>query len=205
MVVPTSDYIQRINQHLSRFMDFTPQELALNRAGMMSQRQQERFQNYLGTQSKITGKIVLVVLAIAIPGFVLVFLTAFSNINGTTFQSGEAVMIPIAIIGIAVSLGLWALMILFGFRRARRFRSAYHQLQEVVGTTKLKVIESQYETSMVLALAGQPTTYRKLRVGKTDFYVSETVAQGFVEGVAYRVYYVPLSGKVGMPVSAEVF
>lgn len=196
--------LQRINQHLARFMDFTPQELALNRAGMMSQRQQEKFASYSAAQSKVAGKIILIVLAIAIPGFFLVFFTSFRNAEGG-FDPEAMQILPVAVIGVGLSLGLWALMMLRGLRRMKNFQTAHHQLKQVTGQARSQHKNAPYQSAAVLSVAGQPTSYQYVTVGKINFYVTVDAAGAFINGPTYHVYYVPLGGRVGMPVSAEAF
>lgn len=197
-------YLQRINQHLSRTLDFAPEELALNRAGMMSQRQQEKFASYGAAQSKVARKIMLIVLAIAIPGFFLVFFTSFRDAEGG-LDHEAAQIFPLVVIGVGLSLGLWVLMMLFGFRRMKRFQTANHQLKQVTGQAKTQHKDTHYQSAAVLSLAGQPTSYQYVTINRVNFYVTDEAAQAFIKDLNYRVYYVPLGGRVGMPVSAEAW
>ncbi len=198
-------YLQQANQYLAYTLDFTPDELALNRAGIMSQRQQQKFATYSAAQSRVAGKIIMIVLAIAIPGFIIVFAASFMKKDGSGFEAGADQAFLFAVVGVGLSLGLWALMMLFGFRRMKRFQTANHQLKQVTGQADSRQVNAHYESAAVLSLAGQPTSYQYITIGKINFYVSDLAAGAFVSGPTYRIYYVPLSGRVGMPVSAEAF
>jgi hypothetical protein len=192
---PPNPYLDQINQYLMYHLKFTPQELALNRAGVMSDAQKARFADYMRQQSSVILRIAGVVLLMFIAGVAFLWFRE----EGLRQTISEA---PWVVIIILVIILIWGGMILFGAVRARRAGSGEQRLNIVRGTAKVKTIDTYRESALVLSLAGQPTTYFRVRIGKADFYVDEAAAQGFVDKQQYIVYGIG-SKRGGIVISAE--
>jgi hypothetical protein len=197
---PPNPYLDQINQYLMYHLKFTPQELAMNRAGVMSDAQKARFADYMRQQSAAILRIAGVVLLAFIGGLIFFFLRG-GGLREAINEMIDSDMRWILIIPVGAIL-LWGAMIVFGAVRARRAGSGEQRLNIVRGAAKVKTIDTYRESALVLSLAGQPTRFFRVRIGKTDFYVDEAAAQGFVDKQQYIVYGLG-SKRGGIVISAE--
>jgi hypothetical protein len=192
---------QENNDYLMQALGFTPQELMMNRGGIISQEQKARLQAKLGQQRQVGMKIVAIVIVITlvVGAGLLVFNPEITRNLKAAFDTNPLIfVIPVA------ALVLWLLMIGAGFARSGRASFENARLLAVSGQPKLKIGGAYpYSTAgLVMTAAGQDTQSYLVQMGKLKFYVDAATYQGFAEGHPYCLYYIPY-GRVPLLISAE--
>lgn len=186
MTAPTQ--AQQNTLALMQSLDFTSDELLLNRAGRHSARQAARIAQ--GTQ---TGSYTLFQVAIAIFGM---------GIAGFLFSLRRPYLLqtlgPEAVVaGIVVAILIF-LFILFVFSRIRRRKQARKKgwpVRRATGRAQVQVSGSASPTGGLLP-AGV------IRIGRARFALADAVLRNFLPGRPYTLYYVG-DRRGGLLISAE--
>lgn len=192
--------VEQNNAYLMQALNFTPQELMMNRSGVMSEAQKARLQAKYGQQRQAAMKIFAIVMVLTVVIFAGIVATN-AQLRGSledVFATSPAILaVP------AVILVLWMLMIIVSLVRSGRTDYTNRRLMAVEGVPKLKSSDYTYSTAgAVMSAAGQDTYAYTVQMGKLTFYVDGEAFNGFVQGRPYRLYYLP-NGRVPLLVSAE--
>lgn len=197
VMTPTQQHTATLMQALN----FTSEELLLNRAGQLSPAQTGRVGARLHSGTGAMWKIILFVLVVTALGFGLLLLT-----GGFRLDTPEAPTIALAIGG---SLLLWGVLVAAGYYRSRRSANqTTWPVRSVTGRAQSSVFETFIPSAGALAVeaglaaGGEGVDRGLLVIGKTYLSLPEEVISVFEQDRPYIVYYVG-SKRSGYPVSAE--
>lgn len=191
--------VQENNHYLMQVLNFTPQDLQINRSGAISDGQRERLQAKMMQYKQSGTKVIGVVILMTIVVFAVVF---FFSDAGESIRSVMAEN-PVILVIPGAALLIWAIMLIFTLARSGNVNFDKARLMVVTGKAKPKKIEMYYGPAAVaMAAAGDNALNCTVKVGRVQFYVDEETCNGFAEGLNYRVYYIPY-GRFPIIVSAE--
>lgn len=191
--------VQENNHYLMQVLNFTPQDLAMNRSGVLSNEQKLRLQEKMMQYKQSGTKVIGVVILITIVVFAVVFF--FSD----TGESLRSVMSenPVLLLIPGGALLIWAIMLIFTLARSGNVSFDKAKLMVVTGKANPKKIDMYYGAgALAMAAAGSQALNCTVKVGRVQFYVDEETYSGFAKGLNYRVYYVPY-GRFPVMVAAE--
>jgi predicted nucleic acid-binding Zn ribbon protein len=184
-------------ERLQSALGFTPADLEANRAGRLSDTQQE----FMNVQSK-RGRAFILGMGGFFVVFVIIIVTVVvpkMNSSSTDSTSGSSSAVPPWVI--AAVLAVVALIVLRSVLKGRKRvgQLATGAVQSVEGPAKTKAVMRGNVTDDVMLV---PMGVYRLKVGKVTFALS-TAKQlsGFDDGVSYRCFYV--KGTLPVLISAE--
>lgn len=178
---------------LGEMLEFSAEELALNRQGHLSPAQQARVK-----RSRRWGTVLSLVIAVVVVAFLVVL--ALHEIPQISNEKGSSSEVPL----VAGVLALMALVAITGvFRSRRQFnRYASGRVATVEGVVKARVRRMRGNVGGIGAPYGGGVRY-ELTIGKTRFFVaSRAVLDAFEPGRRYRGYYAG-KGLISTLLSAE--
>ena len=183
---------------LMQALQFTPDELMLNRAGQLIPAQAQRVGAQLKAGTQAMWVIALFVLILAVAGFVFVAVT--NDLLSTLAEN------PIILVALGATLLAWGVMVLIGLVRSRaQSKRGSWPVHQVSGRVKVNLSRDMTMDPMARAamnVGGSGVADGTLQIGKVYLVVWEPSAHAFVPGNPYIVYYVG-SKRGGIPVSAE--
>lgn len=191
--------VQENNHYLMQVLNFTPQELQLNRSGMISDGQRQRLQAKMMQYKQSSTKVIGVVILITIVAFAAVFFfsDAGESLRNLMAENPVYLLIP------GVALLLWAVMLIFTLARSGKVNFDNARLMVITGKAKTKKIDLYYgAAAAAMAAAGDDALNCTVKIGRVTFYVNEETYSGFANGLTYHVYYIPY-GRFPIMVSAE--
>jgi hypothetical protein len=192
--------VQQNNTYLMQTLNFTPQELSMNQSGAISEEQKARLQARMMQYKQSGTKIIVVVLLMTTIAGV-----AFFYLNPETGASLQELISTTPVIGVVLgaTLLIWLIMLIVTLARSGKVDFTNAKLAMVSGKAKRKKIDMYYGAAAVaLEAAGENKLNCTVKIGKVLFYMTETMYDGFADGLNYRVYYVPY-GRFPLIVSAE--
>jgi hypothetical protein len=180
---------QQMNAALMQGINFTPDDLAVNRQGALTQAQQERLKDLMSKGSR-TGLIAgLLVILITVGGLGYMILSG-TNDPESPFN-GIAQNAPLVIGVAAVILVFYMLMLVIGLNRSKNMAAGGAKVRGLTGKIKVESMEigSLSAAGMVMKAAGGPTVSYKIKVGRDTIYTTDMdIASAFEPGATYRVY-----------------
>lgn len=164
------------NTLLQRLLDFTPQDLAINRTGALTDAQQAQLKSLQGCQqtSILISIVMFIVIIGGIAGYFAFLMPDREQFTQMFDRNPEMGVIVVAVLGVVLLVMVGSYLRTVG--RARRLSRG--EISTVTGNVKLKEINSRYGTS------GQ------IRVGREKFIVTADILDAFVDDGMYVIYYV---------------
>jgi hypothetical protein len=191
--------VQENNHYLMQVLNFTPQDLQINRSGGISAEQRARLQEKMAQYKQSGTKVIGVVILMTIIAFAAVF---FFSETGESLRSVMSEN-PIILVVPGAALLIWAIMLILTLARSGNVNFENAKLMVVTGKAKPKKINMYYgPASVAMAAAGNNALNCTVKVGRVQFYVDEETYSGFANGMNYSVYYIPY-GRFPVIVSAE--
>lgn len=183
---------------LMQALQFTADELILNRGGHLSPAQAQRVGTQLRAGTRSMWMIALFVLVVFVIGFAVVAAT-----NGLFSTIGEN---PIILLAIGGTMLVWGVMVAIGIVRSRSQASkGSWPVYQVSGRVKVNLSSESLMDPMARAamnFGGDGVADGTIQIGKTYLAIWSEAARAFTPGNPYVVYYVG-SKRGGLPVSAE--
>lgn len=171
------------NAQLTRLLDFAFDDLAANRAGVLSERQQRILQQHRREMRVVT------LLLFSVPGLLLGGLLIYLLTTvGALAQPDEDPLLILGVSGLLVAalllVALPTLRQLFSNGSARRVLKASGQAQIV-----MLPVATPFFRPIFGSLRAGSAVYR-LRIGSISFRVAADLGAAFEEGGHYTVYYI---------------
>jgi hypothetical protein len=172
--------------NLAGVLGFSPDELMLNRAGRVSERQLA-----LLRRARRVGSLWLVFVGVFVAGFVAVIvLYVLPQLNKKHAGEGSVQTTPIVVGVVALVVLIMVLSILRTKRSLTKLGSGTVQVASGPARGRVRRLHSDENTDI-----GGGLRY-ELTIGGTTFIVSgQSVLAGFVDGASYRAYYAAGHGK----------
>jgi hypothetical protein len=192
-----------LRQKLARNLPTTPEDLALNRQGKLSDAQQVEFAGMMQQGQKAMMIIVPLVLLIAFGGLGWMI---FGNedMGGGALREVFSTNPIIPIVGIGGSLLLYLVVVGYAYLKSSRANPATIKVHSASGKIKIQVYEAWGHTYAIAAAGGAATRSIMLNVGRQRIVsTNPSVEDALENGANYRIYYIKTGG-VGYFVSAEV-
>jgi hypothetical protein len=189
------------NEYLMQALNFTAEDLAANKQGVMTEAQKVRFRERIGKGQ--TQAMVIVLIVLLISGGVIAFMLSGNEESGLR-QAVEQNPTIVAI-GLGGSLLLYILMMVFALLRGQRMKSGNLRVSSISGKVKLSSSELPYYSAAgaIAGAAGAQTRICEVKIGRTKIYTDETTFDALEDGGTYRLYYVG-NKRAPVVVSAEV-
>ncbi len=177
-VLVSSDAAKEFDAPNSSLLDFTPEDLQLNRRGYLSQRQRARLQSTAGGIVKVSrsGAVVALVFVLFGLGMILAMYLQNASTRAALLSS------PLNLLMLAGAVLLVLVIVVFALYWTRRQTSALAQAQLQMAQGPVRPGESFSVESAI--------TSHYVLVGKQRFAFAENMSSIFHEGRNYRVYYV---------------
>jgi len=178
------------NDYLMQALEFTRDDIAANRSGVMTEAQKERFRERM---SKGQSQAIIIVLLVVLVTFGVVAFMLFGNAEeGSGLGQALEQSPEIIAVGLGGSLLLYLVMIAFAFFKMRRMKSGNLRVSSIEGKVKLKSSEMpSYSVGAAIAsTAGAQTRICEIKVGRTTMYTDEESFEAFEDGGTYRIFYV---------------
>jgi hypothetical protein len=183
---------------LMQALQFTPEDLILNRAGQLGPAQAQRVGTQLKAGTTAMWKIALFVLFIFVVGFGALYF------SGTIQLDNE--MAPFILIGVGGTMLVWGVMVAVGYVRSRaQANRTTWPVYQVSGRVKVNLSSDTMMEPMAraaMSFGGEGVADGTIQVGKVYLAIWQDAARAFIPGNPYVVYYVG-SKRGGIPVSAE--
>jgi hypothetical protein len=178
------------NDYLMQALEFTRDDLAANRSGVMTETQKERFRARMRRGQK--QGIVIMMLVLLVTMGVVAFLVFGNAEEGSGLRQAIEQSPEIIAIGLGGSLLLYLAIVVFAFLRIRRMSSGNLRVHSIEGQVKLKSSELPGYTAAgaIASAAGAQTRICEIKIGRTSMYTDEESFEAFEDGGAYRIYYV---------------
>jgi hypothetical protein len=187
------------NEYLMQALNFTAEDLAANKHGVMTEAQKERFRERIGKGQ--TQAVVIVLIVLLISGGVIAFmLSGDENLRQVVEQYPTLVAA-----GLGGSFLLYILMIIFALLRSQRMKSGNMRVVSISGKVRLSSSELPYYSAAgaIAGVAGAQTRICEVKMGWTKMYTDEATFDALEDGGTYRLYYVG-NKRAPVVVSAEV-
>jgi hypothetical protein len=191
--------IQENNYYLMQVLNFTPQELMINRSGALSEGQRERLQARMGQYKQSGTRVIAVVMLMTAVAFAAVFFLSDAGESLRELLSTNPAYLVIP----GVALLFWAIMVIAALANSGKINFDKARLMVITGKAKPKKVRTYYGPAAVaMAAAGPNALNCTVKIGRVQFYTDEETYKGFAKGLNYRVYYLP-NGRMPLLVSAE--
>lgn len=178
-----------LNQALQFALDFTDDDLNLNRSGLLSERQRETLGNtYRQTRGCLW--VYMLMMLVMVGGIIAAVLTSADDAEGLgkAFENMPEMFIIYGIIGVIFLVAIVGSFL----HSARRNRPPEMLTPQVVeGAVQLFAYHTRYGSGC------------RLKIGGKKFYLSPEQSAGFWNGAVYRLYYVN-TGAVPLLLSGEL-
>ena len=165
---------------LAAVLGFSPEELMLNRAGRVSERQRA-----LLSRARRSGLIWLLVVAVFMAAFVaVILLVVLPKLNTKDAGEGSVQTTPIVIGVLAFVVLIVVLSVARSRRSLSRLASGTVHAASGPASTRVRRMRGNEDSDH-----GEGLRY-ELTIGATTFFVAgRSVLAAFVEGAPYRAYY----------------
>jgi len=190
------------SQSLTQAFNLTPEDIAANRSGVLSPKQQERFHAMLaqGQKSGLLAIGAVLLLTAGIVAWQFVTDGEMAQSLKTAFDQAPGVLIA----GVGGSLLLFVIIGVISMLRMGNVKNRTLKVDSVSGKVKLNALKADGEAATVARMAGISTRTFVIQIGRTKIYTTEESQwTAFQNGGSYRVYYVKVSS-MPMLVSAEI-
>jgi hypothetical protein len=178
------------NDYLMQALEFTRDDLAANRSGVMTEAQKERFRERMSKGQ--SQAMVIVLLVLLVTGGVVAFMVFGNAEEGAGLRQALEQNPEIIAVGLGGSLLLYLVMIAFAFIKMRRMKSGNLRVSSIEGKVKLKSSEMPYYSAAgaIAGAAGAQTSICEIKIGRTTMYTDEQSFNAFEDGGTYRIFYV---------------
>jgi len=190
------------SQSLTQAFNLTPEDIAANRSGVLSPKQQERFHAMLaqGQKSGLLAIGAVLLLTAGIVAWQFVTDGEMAQSLKTAFDQAPGVLIA----GVGGSLLLFVIIGVISMLRMGNVKNRTLKVDSVSGKVKLNALKADGEAATVARMAGISTRTFVIQIGRTKIYTTEESQwTAFQNGGSYRVYYVKVSS-MPMLISAEI-
>ncbi|MCB9451893.1 MAG: hypothetical protein H6672_10665 [Anaerolineaceae bacterium] len=164
------------NQQLQNALNFTTEDLMMNRNGTLTESQQSRLKQTQGCQriSTMLSLVMVIVIFGGIAAFYAFLMPNREEFTAMLSQSPEAGPLVIAVMVVVLLLIGGSFLRTLG--RTRRLNRG--EISSVTGNAKVKRLHSKYGDS------------GRIKIGREKFLVTEDVLNGFEQDGVYCVYYI---------------
>lgn len=173
---------------LAQALNFSAEELALNRSGRLSERQQQGLSEMYGQTRAYSGLTIGLLGLILLAAAAFVAAGAWLEIGPLAVLADGSSLLPLLLIGTLAAVGIG--LLLATARAGRGGDPNQGVVRQASGPADLRPIS---------AGGGQAG---ELRIGRQSFYIPDKILQAFEQDQPYHVYYVK-SGRLPVIVSAE--
>lgn len=194
-----------LNTLLMPALDFSAEELALNRDGQLSLRQREQLTILAGRSRRATviaSALVALILA-AIGAYVFFFAPTSAALRySMAANSTMATVVPLTL---AIAVLVLGGSLVFAFLRSTSLYQG--KVREVAGPVRLREVATRAMQQRIMLHAAEQVSGRELRMGAINvrgvrFYVPRSALNALKDGAVYRFYYVA-NGPTPVLLSAE--
>ncbi len=183
--------VQPINAQLMQALDFTPEDLAANRQGTLTDAQRERLKLLMaqGARTALVVAAVVILIVVAVCVYILLGSAGIVPLPEEVFGSNALLIVGVMALVMVFYVG----MLLISMSRTRRMGSGNTKITALTGKVKVSTQGMGYAPTAyaVARTAGAPTVSYVIHVGREKVYITDqAVAGAFQSGATYRVYVV---------------
>ncbi|MEO8392561.1 MAG: hypothetical protein ABI700_06180 [Chloroflexota bacterium] len=183
--------MQTVNTHLMQALNFTADDLAANRKGVLTPPQQEDLKSLVASGTRMMLVIAGIVILIVVGVCVYAVLSSQGILPASEMFTAETTPLILGVMSIVMVF--YVIMILSGAARSRAMGSGKAKVKGLTGKIKIKTqrLASYSTASAVAKVAGAGTTSYIVQVGREKIYsTDDRVTEAFQDGITYRVYVV---------------
>ncbi len=183
--------MQTVNTHLMQALNFTADDLAANRKGVLTAMQQEDLKSLVAAGTRIMLVIAGIVILIVVGVCVYAVLSSQGILPASEMFTAETTPWILGVMSIVMVF--YVIMILNGASRSRAMGSGKAKVKGLTGKIKIKTnrMHAHGMAGAVANVSGAGDVSYTLKVGKEKIYTTDDrVLDAFQEGITYRVYVV---------------